>query len=116
LSILAEAVDGEFGTINKLPVLPQVNIDKIYNKSPIGIINYSSLFVQNYISSSSILISCGNAPNPMSYSYNNGLSWVANNNAGQLLAIGKLANSIRKRNDVDMNFLIRLDLDKNIIV
>jgi hypothetical protein len=38
------------------------------------------------------------------------------NDAGQLLAIGKLANSIRKRNDVDMNFLIRLDLDKNIIV
>jgi len=37
------------------------------------------------------------------------------NDAGQLLAIGKLANSIRKRNDVDMNFLIRLDLDKNII-
>ena len=38
------------------------------------------------------------------------------NDAGQLLAIGKLANSIRKRNDVDMNFLIRLDLDKNITV
>jgi hypothetical protein len=34
--------------------------------------------------------------------------------AGQLLAIGKLAQSIRKRNDVDMNFLIRIDLDKNI--
>lgn len=34
--------------------------------------------------------------------------------AGQLLAIAKLANSIRKRSDVDMNFLIRLDLDKNI--
>jgi hypothetical protein len=35
-------------------------------------------------------------------------------NFGQLLAIGKLAQPIRKRNDVDMNFLIRLDLDKNI--
>jgi hypothetical protein len=34
--------------------------------------------------------------------------------AGQLLAIGKLAQPIRKRNDVDMNFLIRIDLDKNI--
>ena len=34
--------------------------------------------------------------------------------AGQLLAIGKLAQPIRKRDDVDMNFLIRLDLDKNI--
>jgi hypothetical protein len=34
--------------------------------------------------------------------------------AGQLLAIGKLAQPIRKRADVDMNFLIRLDLDKNI--
>jgi hypothetical protein len=36
------------------------------------------------------------------------------NDSGELLAIGKLANSIRKRNDVDMNFLIRLDLDKTI--
>ena len=36
------------------------------------------------------------------------------NDSGELLAIGKLANSIPKRNDVDMNFLIRLDLDKNI--
>jgi hypothetical protein len=34
--------------------------------------------------------------------------------AGQLLAIGKLAQPIRKRPDVDMNFLIRIDLDKNI--
>jgi len=34
--------------------------------------------------------------------------------AGQLLAIGKLAQPIKKRSDVDMNFLIRLDLDKNI--
>ena len=34
--------------------------------------------------------------------------------SGQLLAIGKLAQPIRKRNDVDMNFLIRIDLDKNI--
>jgi hypothetical protein len=35
-------------------------------------------------------------------------------NAGQLLAIGKLAQPIRKRPDVDMNFLIRIDLDRNI--
>lgn len=34
--------------------------------------------------------------------------------AGQLLAIGKLAQPIRKRSDVDMNFLIRLDLDRNL--
>jgi hypothetical protein len=34
--------------------------------------------------------------------------------AGQLLAIGKLAQPIRKRSDVDMNFLVRLDLDRNI--
>ena len=33
---------------------------------------------------------------------------------GRLLAIGKLAQPVKKRNDVDMNFLIRLDLDKNI--
>jgi hypothetical protein len=38
------------------------------------------------------------------------------NDAGQLLAIGKLAQPIKKRNDVDMNFLIRLDLDKDIII
>ena len=37
------------------------------------------------------------------------------NDAGQLLAIGKLAQPIRKRNDVDINFLIRLDLDRNIL-
>lgn len=37
------------------------------------------------------------------------------NDAGQLLAIGKLAQPIKKRNDVDMNFLIRIDIDKNIL-
>ena len=36
------------------------------------------------------------------------------NDAGQLLAIGKLAQPIRKRNDVDLNFLMRLDLDLNV--
>jgi hypothetical protein len=35
--------------------------------------------------------------------------------AGQLLAIGKLAQPIKKRSDVDMNFLIRLDLDNNVV-
>jgi len=38
------------------------------------------------------------------------------NGSGELLAIGKLAQPVRKRSDVDMNFLIRLDLDKNITV
>jgi hypothetical protein len=33
---------------------------------------------------------------------------------GRLLAIGKLAQPIKKRNDVDMNFLIRMDLDKGV--
>jgi len=36
------------------------------------------------------------------------------NDAGQLLAIGKLAQPIRKRIDVDMNFLIKVDLDKKV--
>ena len=36
------------------------------------------------------------------------------NDSGELLAIGKLAQPIKKRDDVDMNFLIRIDLDKNI--
>ena len=33
---------------------------------------------------------------------------------GRLLAVGKLAQPIKKRNDVDMNFLIRIDLDKQL--
>ena len=36
-------------------------------------------------------------------------------NYGQLLAIAKLAQPIKKRDDVDMNFFIRLDIDKNIL-
>ena len=36
------------------------------------------------------------------------------NQAGQLIAIGKLAQPVRKRLDVDMNFLIRIDLDRNL--
>jgi hypothetical protein len=38
------------------------------------------------------------------------------NDAGQLLAIGKLAQPIRKRPDVDMNFIVRIDIDKNILL
>jgi hypothetical protein len=38
------------------------------------------------------------------------------NDAGQLLAVGKLAQPIRKRNDIDMNFLLRLDLDRTILL
>ena len=34
------------------------------------------------------------------------------NDNGELLALGKLANPIKKRDDVDMNILIRIDLDK----
>ena len=37
------------------------------------------------------------------------------NDAGQMLAIAKLAQPVRKRSDVDMNFLIRLDLDANVL-
>jgi hypothetical protein len=33
---------------------------------------------------------------------------------GQLLAIGKLAQPVRKLTDVDMNLLVRIDLDRNI--
>jgi len=36
------------------------------------------------------------------------------NDAGELLAIAKPAQAIRKRPDVDMNFAIQIDLDKNI--
>ena len=37
------------------------------------------------------------------------------NDLGQLLAVAKLAQPIKKRNDVDINFLVRIDLDKKII-
>ena len=33
------------------------------------------------------------------------------NDAGQLLAIGKLGAAIKKRDDIDMNFLINIDID-----
>ena len=35
------------------------------------------------------------------------------NAAGQLLVIGKLGQPIKNRDDVDMNFLISIDIDKN---
>ena len=37
------------------------------------------------------------------------------NDLGQLLAVAKLAQPIKKRNDVDINFLVRIDLDKKLI-
>jgi hypothetical protein len=36
------------------------------------------------------------------------------NGNGELLAIGKLAQPVRKLNNVDMNLLVRIDLDRNI--
>jgi hypothetical protein len=36
------------------------------------------------------------------------------NESAQLLAIGKLAYPVKKRSDVDINILIRMDLDMNI--
>ena len=38
------------------------------------------------------------------------------NDMGQLLAVGKLGQPIRKRNDVDMNFVVRIDLDNKILL
>ena len=35
------------------------------------------------------------------------------NKHAQLLAIGKLANPVKNRNDVDMNILVRCDLDQD---
>jgi hypothetical protein len=37
------------------------------------------------------------------------------NDLGQLLAVAKLAQPIKKRNDIDINFLVRIDLDKKLI-
>jgi hypothetical protein len=36
------------------------------------------------------------------------------NNRNELLAIAKLAQPIQKRDDIDINFLVRIDLDKNL--
>lgn len=38
------------------------------------------------------------------------------NDAGQLLAVGKLGQAVKKRNDVDMNFVVRIDLDNKILL
>jgi len=35
---------------------------------------------------------------------------------GQLLAIAKTAQPVKKREDIDINFLIRMDIDKNIVL
>ena len=36
------------------------------------------------------------------------------NDRNELVAVGKLAQPIRKRDDIDVNFLVRIDLDKNL--
>ena len=36
------------------------------------------------------------------------------NDRGEMVAVAKLAQPIRKREDVDINFLVRVDLDKNL--
>ena len=33
--------------------------------------------------------------------------------AGRLVAVGKLAQPVQKRADVDMNILVKIDLDQN---
>ena len=35
------------------------------------------------------------------------------NQHAELLAIGKLANPVKNRNNIDMNFLVRVDLDQD---
>ena len=36
------------------------------------------------------------------------------NSSGSLMAVAKLAQPIKKRNDMDLNFLIQIDLDQPI--
>jgi hypothetical protein len=36
------------------------------------------------------------------------------NDRNELVAIGKLAQPIQKRNDIDVNLLVKIDLDKNL--
>jgi hypothetical protein len=38
------------------------------------------------------------------------------NDVGQLLAVGKLGQPIRKRSDIDTNILMRIDLDRTILL
>jgi hypothetical protein len=38
------------------------------------------------------------------------------NAAGQLLAVAKLGQPIKKRSDIDTNILMRIDLDRTILL
>jgi hypothetical protein len=87
-------------TINELSILTKINAGD-FNMS----LN-NSLTTDNDVTYKSFVSSSTFSP----YITTIGLY----DDAGQLLAIGKVAQPIKKRDDVDMNFLIRIDLDKNI--
>jgi hypothetical protein len=87
-------------TIHELNALVQIRATECNMSTNITLTNDDNETYQSFVSSSNF------AP----YITTIGLY----NDAGQLLAIGKLAQPIRKRNDVDLNFLMRLDLDLNV--
>jgi hypothetical protein len=87
-------------TIHELNALVQIKATECNMSTNITLTNDDNETYQSFVSSSNF------AP----YITTIGLY----NDSGQLLAIGKLAQPIRKRNDVDLNFLMRLDLDLNV--
>ena len=87
-------------TIHELNALVQIRASECNMSTNVTLTNDDNETYQSFVSSSYF------AP----YITTIGLY----NDAGQLLAIGKLAQPIRKRNDVDLNFLMRLDLDLDV--
>lgn len=87
-------------TIYELSAIVRVDAGDLNMSTNISLTNDDDTTYKSYVSSS----------NFMPYITTIGLY----NDYGQLLAIGKLAQPIRKRNDVDLNFLVKLDLDMNV--
>ena len=68
--------------------------------------NYSTN--PTYTDASKIRVKTNSTDEPVSYITTIGLY----NDKGQLLMIGKTGSPIKNRNDIDLNFSLKLDLDK----
>jgi hypothetical protein len=88
-------------TIHELSALVRINSGEFNLSTNVTLTKDDNYTYQNFVTSS----------NFTPYITTIGLY----NSNGQLIAIGKLAQPIKKRDDVDLNFLIRLDLDRNIL-
>ena len=87
-------------TINELNIIARIDKGDFNMSSNLSLTNDDDITYKSFVSQSSF------AP----YITTIGLY----NDSGELLAIAKPAQAIRKRPDVDMNFSIQIDLDKNI--